>query len=153
MEEESKVRKCSSCKLLLPSHLFKNEHSEYFYKTCLPCRYKKRLKYYCIISFYSSPLATLSNVPLSKREKSEFSLVQNNIHNTSSDADTSSTTSIVANEEDASISEKSSPVIPQARWINIETEEEDHVFIASAILTPVTLDRLTGSSRKYSVIC
>lgn len=153
MEEESKVRKCSSCKLLLPSHLFKNEHSAYFYKTCLPCRYKKRLKYYCNVLIDSSQLATLSNVPLSKREKSEFSLAQSTMHNTSSDVDTSSTNSFVANEEDASILERPASVIPQARWVNIEMEEEDHVFIASAILTPVTLDRLTGSSRKYSVVC
>lgn len=47
MDFDTKVRKCSSCKLVLPSHLFKNEQSTFFYKTCLPCRYKKRLKYYC----------------------------------------------------------------------------------------------------------
>ena len=47
MDEDSKVRKCSSCKILLPSHLFKHENSLSYYRTCLPCRYKKRLKYYC----------------------------------------------------------------------------------------------------------
>lgn len=154
MEYDSKVRKCSSCKLALPSHLFKSEQPTFFYKTCLPCRYKKRLKYYCGLSIFTSCVATLSNVPLSKREKSDKSSEQEERKVIS--ASISSHNPSLSNQPPQPfgncISEELLVLIPQAKWLSCVCEQSDHIFIASAILTPLSLDRYTGSSRKYSII-
>lgn len=154
MDYDSKVRKCSSCKLALPSHLFKSEQSSFFYKTCLPCRYKKRLKYYCGASPSVSRIATLSNVPLSKREKSDKSIDQGEKKVIS--ALISSNNPNLPNQPPQPfgncISEDLLVLIPQAKWLSCVSEQSDHMFIASAVLTPLSLDRYTGSSRKYSVI-
>ena len=144
MDDSSKVRKCSSCKLVLPSHLFKSDTSNYHYKTCLPCRYKKRLKYY----------STLSNVPLSKREKttplSSDLLHRGQSYNPESTppCEYSSTSSV----NDLTFKMQVISVIPQAKWVACENDATEHCFIASAVLTPLSLDHYVGTSRKYSVL-
>lgn len=152
MEDDSRVRKCSSCKLVLPSHLFKSDTSNYYYKTCLPCRYKKRLKYYC--SFYLNilTLATLSNVPLSKREKSNSVLpeIQQSQKMPASDSVPSNGFTPLS-ENDLAFQMQIASVIPQAKWVACENVSSDHCFIASAVLTPLSLDHYVGTSRKYSV--
>ena len=154
MDDSSKVRKCSSCKLVLPSHLFKSDTSNYHYKTCLPCRYKKRLKYYCIFFLVWLFVATLSNVPLSKREKttslSSDLLHRNQSYNPKSTppCEYSSTSSV----NDLTFKMQVISVIPQAKWVACENDATEHCFIASAVLTPLSLDHYVGTSRKYSVL-
>ena len=65
--------------------------------------------------------------------------------------DTSKSNSLFANEEKSLCSSTSAPAIPHARWVATEFESSDHIFIASAVLTPIALEHYTGSSRKYSV--
>ena len=54
-------------------------------------------------------------------------------------------------ENDLELQMQIASVIPQAKWIACENVSSDHCFIASAVLTPLSLDHYVGTSRKYSV--
>ena len=45
--KDTEVRRCSSCKVKLALSMFEDGSSSHVYKTCISCRYKKKLKYYC----------------------------------------------------------------------------------------------------------
>lgn len=77
--------------------------------------------------------------------------MQSNLQQSTSDVDTSTSQSLFADDEDQLASSKPIPVIPRAKWVASDFEASEHIFIASAVLTPVALDRYTGTSRKYSV--
>ncbi|KAK8810310.1 hypothetical protein WA538_002885 [Blastocystis sp. DL] len=141
MEDDPRIRKCSSCKLILPSQLFKNENTSYYYKTCLPCRYKKRLKYY----------STLSNVPLYKRDRGDELLegdTEPSVNKGTLKTEVEHDTPIDTNTFPESIRS----VVPSSKWIKRESTSSSHVFIASAVLTPITLEKYVGNSRKYSIV-
>ena len=44
--KDTEVRRCSSCKVKLALSMFEDGSSSHVYKTCISCRYKKKLKYY-----------------------------------------------------------------------------------------------------------
>ena len=102
----------------------------------------------------SSLVATLSNVPLSKREKSDRSAEQGKrqTFNAFVSPYNNSFNMLPLLHADNCLSEDVLSIIPQARWIACVSDSLDHTFIASAVLTPLSLDRYTGSSRKYSVL-
>ena len=149
MGEDLRTRKCSSCKLVLPSLLFRNENTSFYYKTCLPCRYKKRLKYYCWNYMLYWFLATLSNIPLYKRDHGD-SFIDADLSITTGDKDDSES----SHDSFQNVSSPAivKPVVPYAKWIICNEVQDTRVFIASAVLTPVTLDKYVGNSRKYSTV-
>lgn len=99
-------------------------------------------------------LATLSNVPLYKRD--HWDLEAEEAGSTSKSAEDSKLQEITSdmNSSKSGITPTSinRTIVPHARWVPYERNPNSHVFIASAVLTNATLEKYIGNSRKYSVM-